>query len=133
MSAYHSLLRNLHITCAIASISLFVLRHILSLYKVDWRRFRALRIMPHAIDSLLLISAVLLSIIVGQYPFVDAWLTVKVIALVAYIVLGMQALKRDRPQGARRIAFIAAVTVFLFIISVARTHSPLGVLVTIFG
>jgi uncharacterized membrane protein SirB2 len=132
MSAYYPQLRDLHVACAFASIVLFVLRHVLSLRNVDWRKSRALRIMPHVVDSVLLISAILLTIIVGQYPFVNGWLTVKVVALAVYIVLGMQALKAGRSQGSRRLAFLAAVIVFGFIFTVARTHSPLGIFVQFF-
>ena len=127
MSAYYLLLRNLHITCAVVSIALFVLRHVLSLRNINWRKSMALRVMPHIVDSLLLVSAILLTFAIDQYPFVNSWLTVKVIALVAYIVLGMQALKVGRSQSARRVAFLAAVIVFAFMVTVARTHSPLGI------
>jgi uncharacterized membrane protein SirB2 len=126
MSAYYADLKTLHIACAFVSILLFVLRHVLSLRNVDWRKSRALRIMPHVV------SAILLTIAIGQYPFVDSWLTVKLIALVAYIFLGMQAFKTGRSQSARRIAFVAAVVVFGFIVTVARTHSPLGIFVQFF-
>jgi uncharacterized membrane protein SirB2 len=132
MSAYYADLKTLHIACAFVSILLFVLRHVLSLRNVDWRKSRALRIMPHVVDTILLISAILLTIAIGQYPFVDSWLTVKLIALVAYIFLGMQAFKTGRSQSARRIAFVAAVVVFGFIVTVARTHSPLGIFVQFF-
>jgi uncharacterized membrane protein SirB2 len=132
MSAYYPELRNLHIACAFASILLFVLRHVLSLRNVDWRKSKALRIMPHVVDSVLLASAISLTLIIEQYPFVNSWLTVKVIALVAYIILGMQALKADRTQAARRMAFVAAVIVFGFIVTVARTRSPLGIFVQFF-
>jgi uncharacterized membrane protein SirB2 len=127
MSNYYQHLRNLHIACAIVSIVLFVIRHVLMLRGIDWRKSIALRLMPHAVDSVLLISAIFLTIIIGQYPFVNSWLTVKVVALVAYIVIGMQALKRDRSQAARRVAFLAAVSIFAFIVTVARTHSPAGI------
>ena len=127
MANYYPQLRNLHVACAVASIVLFVLRHVLMLRGIDWRKSIALRIMPHAIDSVLLVSAVLLTISIEQYPFVNSWLTVKVIALVAYIFLGMQALKRERSQAVRRVAFLAAVAVFAFIVTVARSHSPLGI------
>jgi len=127
MSAYYLQLRSLHIACAVASIGLFVLRHVLSLRNVDWRKSIALRVMPHVVDTVLLLSAILLTLITGQYPFVNSWLTVKVLALIVYIVLGIQALKRDRSQSARRLAFMAAVIVFGFIVTVARTHSPAGI------
>ena len=127
MANYYLPIRTLHMSCAFASIVLFVTRHVLNLRGVAWRNWRTLRILPHVIDTVLLASAIVLVFMIHQYPFVNGWLTVKVIALVAYIILGSFALKRGRTQGARRIAFLAAVIVFAFIVSVARTHSPLGV------
>lgn len=121
-------LRTLHMTCAYVSVALFVLRHVLNLYQVNWRRWRALKIMPHVIDSVLLLSAILLTIALSQYPFAQSWLTVKVVALVVYILLGMQALNLRNSQGARRLAFMAAVIVFGFIVTVAQSHSPWGIL-----
>ena len=55
------------------------------------------------------------------------WLTVKVLLLVVYIVLGSLALKRARNAQARWVSYVAALAVFAFIISVARAHQPLGV------
>ena len=120
-------IRTLHISCAYVSISLFLLRHVLNLYNVNWRRWRALRIMPHVVDSVLLVSAILLTITIRQFPFVAGWLTVKVVALVLYIFLGIQALSPRNTQGARRTAFFAAALVFFFIVSVAQSHSPWGI------
>jgi uncharacterized membrane protein SirB2 len=123
---YHSL-RMVHIASAYVSIVLFVLRHLLNLQKVAWQKWRTLRILPHVVDTVLLASAIILTVHIHQYPFVNDWLTVKVILLVLYIILGTFALKRGRTEGIRRVAFLAAVIVFAFIISIARTHSPLGV------
>ena len=38
MLSYYPQLRNLHIACAVASIVLFVLRHVLMLRGIDWRK-----------------------------------------------------------------------------------------------
>ena len=63
-----------------------------------------------------------------QYPFEQSWLTVKVVALVAYIVLGVVALKRGKTKMVRAVAFAAALVAFVFTMSVARTHNPMGFL-----
>ena len=55
---------------------------------------RVLRYLSYVNDTLLLTAAVLLTLIIHQYPFVDPWLTVKVLLLVVYIVLGVIALRR---------------------------------------
>jgi uncharacterized membrane protein SirB2 len=127
MSSHYLDIRMLHIACAYASISLFVVRHVLNLFGVGWRRSRALRIMPHIVDSLLLAAGITLMFITHQYPFVNGWLTMKLFALIAYIVLGIIALKPSDRPASRRGAFLAAAAIFFFIISVARTHSPLGI------
>lgn len=91
----------------------------------------ALRRLSVMIDSLLLAAAIVLTTIIHQYPFMQAWLTVKVVLLVVYIVLGIFALRRGRTRAIRGACFVAAIAVFLFIVSVAFTHSPLGVFATL--
>lgn len=128
MTEYYLPLRMIHIGCAILTIALFVLRGGLMLAGAPLPRSLPLRILPHVVDTVLLASAVMLTIIVHQYPFVQAWLTTKVVLLVVYIVLGSIALKRGRTRPVRVVAFVAALATVLFLVSVARTHDPLGFL-----
>ncbi len=88
------------------------------------------RIVPHVNDTLLLVSAVTMAALIQQYPFVDGWLTAKILALLAYIGLGTVALKRGRTKTVRIAAWIAALVVFGYIVSVALNHDPWGLLVT---
>lgn len=127
MSGWLVELRTLHVACALVSVGLFILRHFLNLRGQAWRRSRALRIAPHAVDGLLLLSAVALCVASGQYPLAQSWLTVKLIGLVGYVVLAIQTLRPGRSLLVRRIAFFGAIAAFGFVYSVARTHSPLGV------
>jgi len=92
-----------------------------------WPMWAPLRYLTYTIDTVLLTAALMLVTILHQYPFVQAWLTVKVMLLVVYIVLGTFALKRAQTQRARAISYVAALAVFLFIASVARAHHPLGI------
>jgi uncharacterized membrane protein SirB2 len=50
-----------------------------------------------------------------------------VLLLLAYVVLGSLALKRGRSRGTRLACYLAALAVYLFIASVARTHDPRGI------
>jgi uncharacterized membrane protein SirB2 len=86
---------------------------------------RLARVAPHVIDSLLLGSAITLAVLSGQYPFVQTWLTAKFLALLAYILLGMMALKRGRTKAIRGRFFILALLSYVYIVSVALTRSPL--------
>lgn len=115
--------RTLHITCVVISITLFVLRGSLALSGYPWRRWRVLRWAPHTVDTVLLSSALWLAWQLGQYPFVDAWLTAKVLALLAYIGLGSYALSLKTPARRRPLFFAAAVLSVSYIVGVALTHS----------
>lgn len=118
------LIKTLHVTCVLTSISLFVLRGTLELMDKPWRDWRLLRVAPHLVDTLLLTSALWLAWRIGQYPFVNGWLTAKVLALLAYILLGMRALSRKTPWSQRLPFFGAALLCAMYIVGVALTHSP---------
>ena len=117
-------LRAIHMACAAASFALFVLRGAWMIRTPARLELRWVRIVPHVIDTALLGSAVLLAMTLRQYPFVDGWLTAKVLALVLYILLGTIALKRGPTKPVRCVAFASAILVFLYIASAARAHSP---------
>ncbi|MEO8598984.1 MAG: SirB2 family protein [bacterium] len=115
-------IRHFHVTCAVLSGSLFLLRGFWMLRNSPTLQRRWVRIAPHVIDTLLLTSALVMVFWSGQYPFVQNWLTAKVIALVVYIGLGTVALKRGRTRTVRIGAFIGAVLVFAYIVGVALTR-----------
>ncbi|WHZ19720.1 MAG: putative membrane protein [Rhodanobacteraceae bacterium] len=127
MAAWYLQILWTHVGCVIASGSLFFTRGCMMLAGLPAANHVALRRISVVIDSLLLAAAIALTMIIHQYPFVQAWLTVKVVLLVVYIVLGVFALRRGRTRAVRGAYFAAAVIVFLFIVSVARTHNPFGV------
>ena len=127
MAAWYLQILWTHVGCVIASGSLFFTRGCMMLAGLPAANHIALRRLSVAIDSLLLAAAIALTTIVHQYPFVQAWLTAKVVLLVVYIVLGVFALRRGRTRTIRATCFAAAMIVFLFIVSVARAHNPFGV------
>lgn len=118
------LLKHLHVTSVVISVSLFVLRGTLELMARPWRQWRLLRVAPHVIDTVLLTSALWMAWRIGQYPFVDGWLTAKVLALLAYILLGMRALGKSTPQRQRLPFFVASLLCVGYIVGVALTRSP---------
>lgn len=119
-------LRNLHVLCVLASGTLFLLRGSGMLARQDWYLRGAWRFVPHVIDTVLLLSAIGLLLVLSGSPLTQAWLIAKLIALPFYIVLGNLALKRGREYHHRVLAFVAAATTFAYIFSVARSRSPLG-------
>ena len=127
MIEFYPQIKYVHVLCVILSGSLFALRGLLMLVRSRFTNHIALRFLSYAIDTTLLTAALMLITILHQYPFVQAWLTVKVLLLVVYIVLGVLALKRGRTRRQQVSSFIAALLVYGFIVSVALAHAPLGI------
>lgn len=120
----YMLIKQLHMASAAASFGLFLLRGIWMLRQSPRLRALWVRVVPHLIDSLLLASAIALVVMSRQYPIQQHWLTAKVVALLLYIGLGMVALKRGRTRTTRTLAWLAALTVFVYIVAVAVYRNP---------
>ena len=91
-----------------------------------WPSALPVRILTWSVDTVLLTAALMLMTIVQQFPFVDSWLTMEVLLLVVYILLGSLAFRGKR-KSTRLWALGAALLVFGFIVTVARAHNPLGI------
>lgn len=120
------MIKDVHVATVLISISVFLIRFYWMIIGSKLLTIKPVKIIPHVNDTILLISAIALAVNVEQYPFVDQWLTVKVIALLVYILLGTVALKRGRKKNIRIVAGFAAILTFAFIVSVAATRSPAG-------
>ncbi|MBI4293318.1 MAG: SirB2 family protein [Betaproteobacteria bacterium] len=119
----YSLLKKIHVACVAINCVLFVGRGVLMLAEAPLLRNRALRIVPHVNDTLLLASAVWMALLSRSYPFYEGWLTAKLIALLAYIGLGTVALSYGRSKRTRLAAWVVAQLIFGYIVLVALTHS----------
>jgi uncharacterized membrane protein SirB2 len=116
----------IHVSAAFLSIGGFVLRGTWMLAGSALFTERWVRIAPHVVDTILLASAIALAVMLRQYPFVQPWLTAKVVALVAYIGLGMTAFRFAQQRRHRLLAFWGAVSTVGYILCVAYFKSPLG-------
>jgi uncharacterized membrane protein SirB2 len=123
LSAY-----TIHVAAVCLSGSFFLLRGMWMIQENALLEKKIVRIAPHVIDTVLLISGVVLAALAQQYPGIDSWLTVKGLALIAYIVLGVFALRRGKTKTARVSYLAAAIAAFGFMVSVSLTRSPLGFL-----
>lgn len=126
MTSAYDALKALHITCVALSIGGFVLRMGWKLQAPALLQRRPVKIVPHVVDTILLVSGVALAWQLGA-DGVRSWLPAKIVALLAYIVLGSIALRRGPTRSAQVGAAIAAVLVFLYIIAVA-IHKDANVL-----
>jgi uncharacterized membrane protein SirB2 len=130
---FYPQIKFVHVAAVLASGALFLLRGLAMQLGATWYMAAPLRYISYTVDTVLLTAALMLSSIIRHYPFMHGWLTVKVMLLIVYVVLGSFALKRGRTRRTRTAYWIAAIGVYLMIISVARTHDPLGALRGLMG
>jgi uncharacterized membrane protein SirB2 len=119
------LLKHVHVTCVVLSGAGFFIRGVWMIRESPWLHKKWVRVLPHIIDTTLLVSAILLTWQIRQYPFGHAWLTAKVLALVAYIVIGAVGLKYGKTKKIRVTAWLVAMAIFLYIVLVALTRQVL--------
>ncbi len=119
------LLKSIHVSAVMLSGTLFFIRGRWMLRGSPRLQQTWVKVVPHIIDTVLLVSAIALALRIHQYPFTHNWLTAKVLGLLLYIALGMIALKRGRSRRVRLLAWLAALAVFLYIVAVAVTHHAL--------
>lgn len=128
MSAF-TVLITLHLVTVALTISFFIVRYWWRYSNNALSNARWVRVLPHCIDTALLLSGAGLMWVTGYLPFTDkgAWLTEKLFGVIIYIVLGFIALGRHRPrsQQTRFIAFLLGLVVLYIIIKLATTKIPL--------
>lgn len=104
-----------HIGLAYISLALLLLRGVLSTKQVDWRQYKLLKIAPHLVDTLLLVSG-LTVFLVFSYP-ISSWIIGKIVFLVLYIIFAAKAFKKTQPFSLKH--FILAVISFMMILLLA--------------
>lgn len=122
----YSALKLVHVGSVVVSGLGFLLRYVLIRHGSATAQTRAFRTVPHVVDTLLLVSGVSLAALARIDPLSSGWLAAKIIGLIAYIVAGSVALRG--PPRTRPVALTIAVAAFVYIVTVALTKQPLGLL-----
>ena len=127
MFEFYPQIKLVHVAAVVLSGSLFLLRGLAVQFGIAIAQAAPVRYLTYAIDTVLLTAALMLATIMPKGYFANGWLATKIILLVVYIVLGTIALKRGKTRTTRALAYLAALLVFAFMITVARAHHPLGI------
>jgi uncharacterized membrane protein SirB2 len=117
-----AIVKSIHMAAALLSISVFMVRGVWMMRQSPQLQRKWVKIAPHANDTVLLLSAIVLAVQVQQYPLVDSWLTAKLLALLLYIGLGLVALRLGRSLKVRMAAFALALVTFFYIVGVALSR-----------
>ncbi|MFZ1608289.1 SirB2 family protein [Candidatus Aalborgicola defluviihabitans] len=128
VSELYPLIRWTHISCVLASGTLFAARGAGVLLGSQWGMTPTVRRFSYLLDTALLGAALLMLYILDLNPFTVGWLSTKIALLLLYIVLGSFALKRARTARAKLLFFLASLLCFAFMLTVARAHNALGFL-----
>lgn len=115
--------KHTHLLLVGLSVCLLLLRFVLVWKDSALMQNKLVKVVPHVVDTLLLLSAVALMLTIQQYPFVTPWLTDKFIGLLAYIGLGVMALK-GRTQLLRTFGLLGALGWLILMAKVAVSKSP---------
>ena len=133
MIEFYPQIKHAHIGLAILSGAVFAVRGAAVLGGQRWPNALAVRLTSYTIDAGLLTAALMLLTVLPGALFSNGWLTAKLGLLVAYIVLGVFAMRRGRTRAIRAVCYIAALAVFAMIYTIARAHHPLGFLYGVLG
>src|SRR5690554_151219 len=123
----YPLMKHLHMTLAFLTLFSFALRGLWMMRQSPLLHQRWVKIAPHIIDTLLLVTALILAGLLRYSPGAHPWLMAKIIALVVYIILGVVAFRHFNPKM-RVASWCAAIITILYIISVAFSKSAWGFL-----
>ena len=119
-------LKNIHVAFVALSFTGFFIRGIWMLRDSTLLQQRWVRITPQVVDTVLLVSAIVLAVQLRFSPMEQPWLMAKIIALVVYIAVGLVALRFGRSKHIRVSAWLLGLFIFLYIVSVAMSKSVMG-------
>lgn len=120
-------LKHLHLTFAALSLLVFVARGFLLLTQSTLSNKKIVRIAPHMVYTLMLVTGIVLAVHLGMKPSEQPWLLAKIIGLIIFILLGIGAFK-VRNTLARAALWLGAILAFAYVISVAISKNPSGFL-----
>ena len=117
-------LKYTHLVLALLSLCGFLLRGFWMMRGSTLLDHRAVRTLPHVIDTLFLISGIALVLVLSLPVMQSPWLLAKFAGLVVYVVLGSIALRRGPTLAVRQVSFVGAVSAFAYIVGAAVSKSP---------
>ena len=97
----------LHIICAFVSLGLLIIRGAMQLTKKDWRAIKSLKILPHLIDTLLILSGIIM-LFIFNYGL-PVWIIAKTVLLIGYIVFSAKFFSKKQLQNQPHFFFFALV------------------------
>lgn len=119
-------LKYLHIICVAAAFALFFVRGLWLMQSYPESQEKWVRLLPHGVDGLLLLSGVaVLAMLPKGWP--GDWLTVKLALIVVYAALALYLFRRAQALASKLVLWLLGMLLFLFLTTIAVLHHPFGI------
>ena len=115
---FYYMLKLTHVACVVISGSLFIYRYARLSMRPNQPLAKALKVLPHINDTVLLVSAIGMLSLIGLNPFTTPWLMAKILALLVYITLGAICMRSLPGSKRQTVSFVGAISVFAYILLV---------------
>ena len=116
-------MKNLHQILAIVTVTGFILRYVWMMRSSPLLQHRITRIAPHIVDTLFLLTGIVMILQLNLDVLKNHWLLAKFAGLIVYIVLGAIALRHGRNRQLRSLAFVGALLAFAYVVNTALSKS----------
>ena len=120
-------LKYVHIVAVAVSFALFFVRGLWVMRSFPPPQEPWVRLLPHVVDTVLVLSALLMLWELQKRGWPGDWFSIKLICVAAYAILVFALLRFSRGLGIRIVAWIGAMGIFLFTTTVAVLHNPMGI------
>jgi uncharacterized membrane protein SirB2 len=121
----YAILKHGHLLIIAIAFIVFFVRGILMMQNSRATNHKFFKITPHILYTLLLATGIGLAVTQNFSPMQQPWLLAKIIALVIYVILGVLTFKHSNPTS-RKVLWLLAMIVFVYMVSVALSKNPLG-------
>ncbi|MCL5050420.1 SirB2 family protein [Aliidiomarina maris] len=120
--------KHFHMTMAILSLVLLVIRFLLAVRRPDALNQKFLKIVPHVIDTLLVVSiiTILMHVDISVYP--SGFIGEKALFFIVYIVFSVLTILSLRGRVTAKLkfpAFVLAIVSWLWLVHVAFSKAPM--------
>ncbi len=111
----YMIVKNIHLTIISLTFIFFIINFVLTIKGSDKVNNKILKIGPHILYTLFILTFIYLISVINLYPFVNGWASSKLGGFVLYILSITFALKWAKSTVWRIVSFISAV--FWFVMS----------------
>lgn len=121
-------LKHIHLTFVVLSFLVFFIRGIGLFMNSPLLHKKISKILPHIINTIMLVSGVVLAVHLGMKPGEQPWLIAKIVGLVFFVIIGIAVFKVKK-SVVSKVLWLDALLIFIYIVSVAITKNPMPFLI----